>query len=91
MITQITYISSDIHGPQPLTPLHLLYGRKITLLPHQRAEDDEVDDPTLGGESQLQHRAKLQTLLIQHFRSRWRKEYLTSLWAQLKSTSKELR
>ena len=43
----------------------LLYGHRFALLPHQRVEDD---DPTLGGESQLQHRAKLQTLL-QHFRS----------------------
>ena len=30
----ITYISTDITDPQPLTPSHLLYGRRLDSLPY---------------------------------------------------------
>ena len=35
----LTYTSSDIDDPQPLTPAHLLYGRKIIRLPHECHDD----------------------------------------------------
>ena len=43
----VTYVSSDLNDLEPLTPSHLLYGRRITTLPH-KIMDDEVDDPTYG-------------------------------------------
>ena len=41
----LTYVSSDVTNPEPLTPSHLLYGRRITTLPYRVVEDDEVADP----------------------------------------------
>ena len=40
---------------------------------------DELTDPDYGGYSQLEKRYKMQALLLDHFSSRWRHEYLTSL------------
>ena len=40
---------------------------------------DEVDDPTYGETTEIQRRAKVQALLLQHFWSRWKREYLTAL------------
>ena len=42
----LTYISSDIDDPEPLTPAHLLYGRRIISLPYPSIEEDELDDPS---------------------------------------------
>lgn len=72
----LTYVSSDISDPEPLTPSHLICGRRITSLPHTMA--DELVDPTYGAAS-VTEVAKRQGQLIQHFQSRWRREYLTSL------------
>ena len=74
----LTYTSSDIDDPQPLTPAHLLYGRKIIRLPHEcHAEDPK--DPDYGNESQLRRQVKIQAHLLKSFQSRWVHEYLTSL------------
>ena len=71
----------------PLTPAHLLYGRRITSLPCEFVEDYEVDDPTFGDESSVRRLAKRQVLTLQHFKSRWRHEYLTSLREYHKQTT----
>ena len=42
----LTYLSADARDPEPLTPSHLLYGRRITTLPHPTIEEDEISDPT---------------------------------------------
>ena len=70
----------------PLTPAHLLYGRRITSLPYELVED-EVDDPTFGDESSVRRLATRQALTLQHFKSRWRHEYLTSLREYHKKTT----
>ena len=75
----LTYVSSDIKDEEALTPAHLLYGRRITSLPHPLVESDEVSDPTYQTSTDLLRRSKRVTLLIQHFGQRWRQEYLTSL------------
>ena len=49
------------------------------MLPYRHVEDDELEDPTFGEDSQIKRRAKLQVLTLKHFRSRWQHEYLTSL------------
>ena len=37
----LTYFSSTPDDPEPLTPSHLLCGRRIVALPHAFIEDDE--------------------------------------------------
>ena len=71
----------------PLTPAHLLYGRRITSPPYEFVENDEVDDPTFGDESSVRRLDKRQALTLQHFKSRWRHEYLTSLREYHKKTT----
>ena len=44
----LTHVSCDITDAEPITPAHLLYGRRITSLPFRQVEDDEVVDPTFG-------------------------------------------
>ena len=74
----LTYTPSDISDAQPLTPAHLLYGRKITRLPHENYADD-ISDSNYDGRAQLHHRAKTLAHLLQCFQSRWKHEYLTAL------------
>ena len=72
---------------EPLTPAHLLSGRRVTLLPYESINEDELEDPNFGDNSSIKRRAKQQALALQHFRSRWRRhEYLTSLREYHKTT-----
>ena len=73
----LTYTSSDVDDPQPLTPAHLLYGRMITRLPHE-CQADDLNDPDYGSNS-LQTQTKTQAHLLKSFQTRWRHKYLTSL------------
>ena len=75
----LTYVSSDPLDEDPLSPSHLLYGRTIVALPYP----SNVRDSS-GSTKDLNHysankRYNAQSQCIQHFWSRWRKEYLTSL------------
>jgi hypothetical protein len=83
----LTHVSSELEDAEPLTPSHLLYGRRITTLPHPLYEDDEFRDPIFESEpSNIDVQEKLRTHLIQHFWNRWRQEYLTSLQEFHKTT-----
>ena len=75
----LTYVSTDVNDSEPLTPSHLLCGRRIISLPYMTVEDDEIDDPTYGSANDVHSRAKRQALTLQHFQRRWSDEYLTSL------------
>jgi len=75
----LTYVMPDVMDAQPLTPSHLLCGRRITSLPHMLMEDDEIEDPTYGAARDVQYRARKQAQLFQHFQHRWKEKYLTSL------------
>ena len=76
----ITYVSSDLKDPEPLTPAHLLYRRTVVSLPHPLTQGDEVCDPDYGMEdNEVKKRAKTRTLFLNHFWRRWRTEYLISL------------
>lgn len=77
----LTYVSSDINDAEALTPAHLLYGRRITTLPHESVDEDEISDPSYAPSqaTDVLKRSKRVALLIQHFWTRWRQEYLTSL------------
>ena len=75
----LTYISSDISDDEPLTPAHLLYGRRITCLPYLQKTD--LDSSTCANMdfSNISDRNKRQCLLLQHFWNRWKNEYLVAL------------
>jgi len=75
----LTYISDDITDPEPLTPAHLLHGRRMTRLPHERATVEDIRDPSYLEADHLRRNAKTQSILLEHFTNRWRHEYLTSL------------
>ena len=76
----ITFVSSEINDEEPLTPSHLLYGKRITSLPFDiSVSDDDLTDPDYGNETDIRHRVKLQAVILQRFWKRWRHEYLTSL------------
>jgi len=78
----LTYLSSDIRDPQPLTPSNLIYGHRIVMLPHLLCEDDETTDESFqmdGSDALMRKRAKTQALILKHFWVRWKQEYLTSL------------
>ena len=42
-------------------------------------DDEDIADPDWHSADQLRSKVDQQGLLLQHFQSRWRKEYLTSL------------
>ena len=79
----LTYVTSDLDEPDPLTPSHLLYGRMINTLPHPIISQDEItDDDYCTGHTlnlQLSKKAKAQAMVLQNFWNRWKIEYLTSL------------
>ena len=74
----ITYISTDISDPEPLTPSHLIYGRRLSTLPYSQTEGDIPDVIELSL-SKLNDQVSRQQKLLQNFFSRWKSEYLTSL------------
>ena len=75
----LTFVPSDLGEPEPLTPAHLLHGRRITCLPYQTVEFDELTDPSYREASEVHRKAKLQAAILRDFRKRWLHEYLTSL------------
>ncbi|KAK3727756.1 hypothetical protein QZH41_005209 [Actinostola sp. cb2023] len=69
----LTQVESEF-CEQPLTPSHLVIGRRLATLPTpQEFSDDEQD------ESAIQKRARYLGRLIKHFWNRWVKEYLHNL------------
>ena len=82
----LTYASPDLNDLKPMTPFHLLYEMRITPLPHCTIEDDEINDPNFQDVSELRQRAKGQAMMIKHFWSCWRNEYLTALRESHKTT-----
>ena len=75
----LTYVNSDLQDPQPLTPSHLLYGWRIQQAPHSLNDPEELVDPSVVYGIFLMKRVDKLTQLIEHFSSRWKREYLTSL------------
>jgi len=82
----LTYASPDPCDPEPLTPAHLLYGRKIVSLPHRLVDEDSIHDPDYGFDCEVKKRARMMSFLLNQFWRRWKTEYLTSLRESHRST-----
>ena len=55
----LTFISSELGDVEPLTPAHLLHGRRITYLPHEMIDTDEIIDPGYGDSGCVRKREKI--------------------------------
>ena len=86
----LTFVSSEMGDPEPLTPAHLLRGRRITCLPHEMVDVDELTDPTFRNASSMRKSANTQAAIIRDFQTRWRHEYLTSLREHLKTSGNNI-
>ena len=75
----LTYVSPDLSDPEPLTPSHLLFGRRICQVPHALNKPEELEDPTYVNDSAMREKINRHTMVIQKFWNRWKTEYLTSL------------
>ena len=75
----ISYISSD-DLEEPLTPSHLLHGRRLLSLPDNLSYDDEADDEDFEIDvTTLSRRVKHLNSTLNQFWRRWRAEYLLEL------------
>lgn len=75
----LSYVSMD-DIEEPLTPSHLLVGRRLLSLPDHlcRGSGEEGEDIETGPEL-LSRRARYLNNLLDRFWARWRKEYLLEL------------
>lgn len=72
-----THSNSYVLDVEPLTPAHLLYGRRIITPLYHELHDDITEAYNRGDNSGISKRTKNQQRLINHFRERWTREYLT--------------
>ena len=75
----LTYVSPDLSDPEPLTPSHLLFGRRIRQVPHVLNKPEELEDPTYVNDSAMREKTNRHTMVIEKFWNRWKTEYLRSL------------
>ncbi|XP_065886661.1 uncharacterized protein [Dysidea avara] len=75
----LTHISDDITDLEPLTPAHLLHGRRLTRLPHEHTTIEDIRDPSYHEADQLRRDAKTHAILLDRFTNQWKHECLTSL------------
>ena len=73
----ITYISTDIRDPEPLTPSHLIRGRRLTFLPYLETSSENLNTCELSHANLNSKVVRLEQLL-DNFLSRWKGEYLIS-------------
>lgn len=73
----LTYVDDDINNPQPLTPSHLIHGRRLQPMPSEI--EDKGNDPDYLNEEKLRTRYSYIYNRIKHWEKVWRKEYLLSL------------
>ena len=75
----LTYVSSDLSDPEPLTPSDILYGRRIQSIPFHLEDPEDLSDPLFTSSKDLRRSVDKQKHLIQQFWQRWKREYLTGL------------
>ena len=74
----LSYTTSD-DTDEPLTPAHLLVGRRLLTLPDDLSYYEDGDENFEVTSEQLQRRVKYLNSVINHFWRRWSKEYLLEL------------
>ena len=74
----LTFLCAD-DVEEPLTPSHLIVGRRLLSLPDnlEYSEPDDEDFKVTGGS--LQRRARYLNSVLNHFWRRWSREYLLEL------------
>ncbi|CAB4006889.1 E3 ubiquitin- ligase DZIP3, partial [Paramuricea clavata] len=83
-----SYVSSE-DVEEPLTPAHLLSGRRILSLPDRHQENPEDEDFQVDlSTNDLNKRVRYLNDIIDHFWRRWRNEYLVELRNAHKSPKK---
>ena len=76
----LTYMPTNPTDPEPLTPAHLLHGRRVTTLPYQASSPDaDVVANAIKSDYTTLIKQAHQQKMIDHFRDRWKLEYLTAL------------
>ena len=82
----LTYLSAVSIG-ETLTPSHLVIGKRLlsisSINPEKYDQDDDYNCVT-----KIHRREKYLNSLLQQFRSKWKREYLTSLREQHRHTTK---
>ena len=74
----LTYIAaSDIE--EPLTPSHLILGKRLMTMPDFLVLQDPEEFNPDSSRPMLTKRLRYLSTLLEHFWSRWRREYLTEL------------
>ena len=75
----LSYLSSD-DMEEPLTPSHLIVGRRILNLPDHLSYMCDLDDSEFTLDTnQATNRVKHLNNILNHFWNRWRREYLSEL------------
>ena len=69
----ITYVYAE-DTEEPLTPSHLVIGKRVATLPDASQLTDDDDGPAA-----LQRRARHLNQVLEHFWKRWSREYLVNL------------
>ena len=64
----LTYISDDLTDLEPLTPAHLLHGRRLTRLLHQMTTTEDLHDPSYQEAVKIRRDTQI---LLQHLARRW--------------------
>ena len=86
----LTQLSSCSNYLVPLTPSHLVYGRRITSLPYNDIAIDTENQVGREDGSLYRKRVKQQNEVLNQFWKRWRTEYLTALRESHKLTGTTL-
>jgi len=74
----LSYVSTD-DQEEPLTPSHLLVGRRLMNLPDHISARDQTDEEVEVDSNLLTRRAQHLNKTLTHFWSGWRNEYLLEL------------
>ena len=76
----LTFVSTHIDEPEPLTPSMLVHGRSLMLLPRHFVNESELNDPDYGvNHNSLCKKHERLNILVQQCLKRWRTEYLPCL------------
>ena len=76
-VRPLTYVYEEGDSEEPLTPSHLMHGRRLTSLPpYPSRRDEEEEEVSVKG---LNKRLKYLSCKLDHFWKRWKREYLSEL------------